>query len=74
MCIGTSLCVAGCWAVVECKVSSYNHLVGVGGCTNEGLEVCIGMWSLFIRMAVYKLVNVCDSAGRSTDSFIMSMQ
>ena len=47
--------------VVRCEVGSCNHLVGAGSCANEGLEVCIGVWSLFVRMAVFKLVNVRTS-------------
>ena len=51
----------GDWMVVGCEVGSCNCLVIVGSCENKGLEVCIGMWSLFVRMAVFKLVNVCTS-------------
>ena len=61
MCSGTSLCVVGGWVIVGCEVSSCNHLVRAGGCANEGLEVCIGVWSLLVRMAVFKLVNVRNS-------------
>lgn len=51
----------GDWVVVGCKMGSCNHLVGEGGCANEGLEVYIDVWSLFVRMAVFKLVNICTS-------------
>ena len=42
-------------------MGSYNRLVRAGGCENKGLVVCIGVWSLFVRMAVFKLVNVRTS-------------
>ena len=48
--------------VIGCKVGGCNHLIGAGGCTDEGLEaVCVGMWTLFIRMVVSELVYACSS-------------
>ena len=51
-----------------------NHSVGAGGCADENLEaICIGMWSLFVRMAISEPVDACSSVAppkRSTDSCV----
>ena len=48
--------------VIGCRVGGggCNHLVGAGGCADESLEaVCVGMWSLFVRMAISEPVDAC---------------